>query len=67
MDLNNHAELGKYTIQRLDYIVETMYGRMRYIIKDGTKNKMILQQEHIERWSTGEVKRKWISVPLELQ
>jgi hypothetical protein len=57
-------------IEKIDdgnHVVETTYGRMRYIIKDGTKTDLILQQEHTEKWATGEVKRKWVSVPLEFK
>ena len=52
----------------VDHVLETTYGRLRYIVKEGTESTLttlILQQEQIERWSNQKETRKWISVPVE--
>jgi hypothetical protein len=54
-----------------DDLVETTYGRIRYVRKEGTCDKysieLVLQQEHIQKLSDGEVKREWVSVPYEFE
>jgi hypothetical protein len=57
--------MGELANTSNDPVVETTYGRLRYIIKEGTESTLILQQEQIERWSNQKETRKWISVPVE--
>lgn len=64
---NMGEELKEFTFKSVDFVVERTYGRLRYILKKDTKcNTLILQQELIER-RNDEVKKEWISVPLELE
>jgi hypothetical protein len=60
-------ELERFVHTRTRNMLDTFYGRLRYVYKKGTSSEVVLQQEQIKFLPNGEIERNLISIPLDFE